>query len=97
MLKHFNGWQRLWVVLVALCLVPVTIFTIEALPTASAYANRRVLDTIEFAGRQMESSKPGYTFEGSYTVRQTHYSDLTDEQIIERVHSKFKDRVDFSK
>lgn len=97
MIKYFNGWQRLWLVVVAMYLVPVVFLTIDALPTASAYSTTRVLDTIEFAGRQMESSKPGYTFEGSHAVREKYYSDLTDEQIIERVHAKFKDRIDFSK
>ncbi len=45
----------------------------------------------------MESTTPGYTFEGSHTVRQKYYAELTDEQIIERLHTKFKDKIDFTK
>jgi hypothetical protein len=95
--KHLNGWQRLWVVLVVLYLVPVVLINIDALPTASDYARTRLHDSIDLAGKHMESTTPGYTFEGSYTVREKYYADLTDEQIIERLHTKFKDKVDFTK
>ena len=78
-------------------LVPVAFFALEALPKVGQYLSERVHASIDVVGKYMESSTPGYSYGGSYTVRQKYYSDLTDEQIIERVHTKFEDKVDLAK
>lgn len=97
MFKHFNGWQRLWVLLIALYLVPVVVFTTDAMPKASNYAQTRLHESIDVTGHYLETIKLGYTFEGSYTVRQKYYSDLTDDEVIERLHTKYKDIIDFTR
>jgi hypothetical protein len=96
MLKKLNGWQRLWVVVLFVYLVPVALLTIDALPKASVYARTRLHESIDAAGKYMESVTPGYTYEGSYVVRDRYYKDLSDEQIIERLHTKFKDKINLA-
>jgi hypothetical protein len=75
----------------------VAIFAADAMPKASNYAHTRLHDSIELVGKHMESTTPGYTFEGSYTVRQKYYGDLGDDEIMSRIHAKFKDKIDFAK
>lgn len=97
MFKRLNGWQRLWVVLVSVYLVPVVGVMINVMPHRSNYELARTSDSIEIVGRYLESNTPGYVFEGVYSIRQKHYGALTDEKIIERLHEKYKDKVDFSR
>lgn len=97
MAKGLSGWQRLWVVVTILYLLPVAFFTAtDFWPKEQAYADTRLHKSIDAVGEYMESSTPGYSYEGSYTVRDKYYKDLSDEQIIERLHTKFKDKVDLS-
>jgi hypothetical protein len=92
-----NGWQRLWVVLLAMYAVPVSLIAVESWPQADAHATARLYESLDLVGKHMESTTPGYSFEGSYSVRQKYYSDLTDDQIIERLHAKFGDKISFDR
>lgn len=97
MAKGLGGWQRLWVVATMLYLIPVAFFTTTGYwPDEKTYADTRLRKSIDATGKYMESITPGYLYEGSYTVREKYYKDLSDEQIIERLHTKFKDKVDLS-
>jgi len=91
---RLNGWQRLWILLSALYLALVVVAAIAKMPRSSDYINTRVHASIDAVGKYMEVSTPGYTYEGSYAVRQKHYADLSDEQILDRLHTKFAGKVD---
>ena len=97
MFKRLNGWQRVWVVVTILYLVPVCVVAIDSFPKARDYARTRIHDSIEAVGRHMETTTAGYTFEGAYAVRQKYYGGLSDEEIIDRLNAKFKGKVDFSR
>ncbi|MDO8319717.1 hypothetical protein, partial [Rhodoferax sp.] len=98
LMKMFlNGWQRLWLVLSILYLAAVVPLAIEARPKASDIVNSRVHESIDLAGKYMESSTAGYSYEGSASVIAKHYSDMSDEQILERLHQRFTDKVELSK
>ena len=92
-----NGWRRLWILLSVLYLVPVVLVAMQEAPKATDYWDSRLDASIEAVGKYMEQITPGYTFEGSYTVRRKHYSDLTDTEILERLHTKFAGKVDLSR
>ncbi|MDM4772088.1 hypothetical protein [Solimonas sp. SE-A11] len=91
-----NGWQRLWVVASVLYLAAVVPVALDAAPKASDVANSRLHASIDLAGKYMEASTPGYSYEGSYSVRAKYYSELSDEQVLNRLHAKFADKVDLS-
>ena len=91
-----NGWQRLWALLSVLSLMPTIIGAIETLPSRYGIEARRIEATIDAAGKYMESSTPGYTYEGAYPVRVKYYADLSDQTIIDRIHAKFAKKVDFN-
>lgn len=97
MLRRLNGWQRLWVLATILYLGPVCVVAIDSFPKARDYTRTRVDDSIEAVGRYMETTTTGYTFEGAYAVRQKYYGDLSDDEIIDRISTKFKGKVDLSR
>ena len=61
------------------------------------YAWKGIHDSRGAVGRYMETTTAGYTFEGAYAVRQKYYGDLSDEEIIDRLNTKFKGKVDLSR
>jgi len=95
-MKRLNGWQRLWVVLSIIYLLVVVGSTFALFPKASEVSNARVYDSINAVGRFREANE-GSRFQGAYTVRADDYFDLSDEQIIKRLHEKWGDKVDFTK
>lgn len=97
MFNQLNGWQRLWIVLILLYLVIVILFTTDNFPRAIEYETSRLYDSMEAVGHHLETNTPGYTFEGAYTARQKYYGKLSDEDVITRLHTKFKDKVNFTK
>lgn len=96
-MRTLNGWQRLWIVLSVLLVLPVGWVSFHTAPKAKDLIDWRVSQSIELVGKHLEATTPGYKYEGRLTVRQEYYSDLSDEQIIDRLHSKFADKVDLAK
>ncbi len=101
-LKNLNGWQRLWVVVSVLWLLFVVGVSIvgDVIPTADGlearlgrntrYLQREwALATIEAA--RVASSVSGQTTAGGIRAS---YDELTDVEIVERVHDRFPE-VDF--
>lgn len=94
MVKHLNGWQRLWVALSAILLLVVAAVTVALMPKASDYASTRLDESIDAVGRHLEHENPNYRYEGAWAAR-TKYTDLSDDQVITKLHETYKGKVDF--
>ncbi len=66
--------------------------TVVLFPKKSDYLSTRVYDTINLAIEHVPELKGAY----AYKIREA-YKDLSDEEVIEKIHAKFKDKVDYSK
>jgi hypothetical protein len=95
MLERLNGWQRLWIVLSVIYLIVVVTYTIAVVPRASHYARSRLYDSIDTVGRYLEREDASFRYEGGWTMRTKYYADLSDEQVLAKLHDKYKDKVDF--
>ena len=80
LIQKLNGWQRLWVLLAALYLVPVAIFTIPELPTESSIRREWAYDLLEALRRH--DLIPGSTSD----YRREVFKDADDEEVIDKVH-----------
>lgn len=92
--KRLNGWHRLWVALSVIWLLVVAAFTIALVPKASDYRSTRLYDSIDAVGRHLEREDPTRRYEGAWTTR-SKYTDLSDEEVLVRLHDKYKGKVDF--
>lgn len=92
--KRLNGWQRLWVALSVIWLLVVAAFTIALWSSASDYEHRRLDDSIDAVGHYLERENPSYRYEGAWATR-TKYNDLSDDQLLARLHDEYKGKVDF--
>jgi hypothetical protein len=95
MLERLNGWQRLWIVLSVIYLIVVVAFVIAVMPRASHYARSRLYNSIDTVGRYLERDDASFRYEGGWTMRTKYYADLSDEQVLAKLHDKYKDKVDF--
>jgi hypothetical protein len=89
-LSRLSGWQRLWLVLSVIYLIAVAAFTVILMPKASQYLSSRVYDTV----RTIKDNVPELSGMYVYQIREA-YSDFSDEEIIQKIHEKYKDEVDF--
>ena len=96
MIRHLNGWQRLWVLSSAIWLVIVGIFASTMIPKSSDYAKDRLYDTIDVVGKHLEKENPDVYYKGAWTTRTEDYADLKDDEILDKLHSKYEDSVDFT-
>lgn len=97
MTRRLNGWQRLWVVLAVIYLLPVVGFTIALFPKQRDLVSSRVYDSIRAVGEYREKNDSGFRFEGAFSFRAKYYSDISDDEIIKGLHEKWGSKVDFSK
>ena len=96
MARRLNGWQRLWVVLSALYLVPVVGITVTMFPKQESLDDSRVYDSISAVVSYVEKTEKARMSEGAYTIRSKHYGDLSNDQVIQRLHQKWDGKVDFT-
>ena len=89
-LSRLSGWQRLWLILSVIYLIVVAAFTVISMPKASQYSSSRVHDTI----RTIIDNVPKLSGMYVYQIREV-YSDFSDEELIQKIHEKYKDKVDF--
>jgi len=89
-LSKLSGWQRLWLVLSVIYLIVVAAFTIILMPKASQYSSSMVHDTIQTTIDNVPKLSNMYV----YQIREA-YSDFSDEELIQKIHEKYKDEVDF--
>jgi ABC-type glycerol-3-phosphate transport system permease component len=82
MARRLSGWQRLWIVFAVLYLLPVVGFTAMVFPKQSDIARTRLYDTIRAVREYREANEPD--------------SNLSDEEVIKRLHDKWGRKVDFS-
>jgi len=95
--RRLNGWQRLWVILSALYLIGVIAVAMTLLPKQESLDDSRVYESISAVVTHIEKTEKASVSEGPYTIRSKHYSDLSNEQVIDRLHSKWNGQVDFTK
>ncbi len=93
-MKRLNGWHRLWLALSVIWLLAVAAFTIAFIPKASDYGSSRLYDSINAVNRHLEREDPTRGQEAAWTTR-SKYSDLSDEEVLVRLHDKYKGKVDF--
>jgi hypothetical protein len=97
MQKHINGWQRLWVVLVVLYLVPVIASTLGKWPTEYKFNDAMILECIESAARHSESTTPGLTYEKARAELMWDYYGSFDSKpdiwAIEGIRSAYGDKA----
>ena len=66
------------------------------IPKASDYAATRLYRTMDAVGKYLEKENPAARYEGAWIARTKYYADLKDDEILDKLHSKYKDRIDFS-
>lgn len=96
-LKNLNGWQRLWVVVSAAWLLFVVGVSIagDVIPTADGLEFRLGRNTRnlkrEWALATIEAARPASGISEQTTTAQikSAYEDLSDTEIVEKVHSSF--------
>jgi len=96
MIRHLNGWQRLWVLLSVTWIIIVGVFASTMIPKASDYTKARLYDTIDAVEKHLEKQNPDYHYIGAWEMRTQYYPDLKDDEILDELHSKYKDTVDFT-
>ena len=96
-IRKLNGWQRLWVLLSIIYFVVVLLLTVALYPSRSGYEELRVLKSLDLVGKYLERNNKGYKYEGAWVTKLKYFKNYTDEQIISRLHSKFKGKVDFTR
>jgi hypothetical protein len=96
MVRRLNGWQRLWVVLSVLYLVPVIGIAVILFPKQESLDESRVYDSISAVVSYVEKTEKARISEGVYTIRSKHYGDLPNDEIIQRLHEKWCGKVDFT-
>jgi len=94
MARRLNGWQRLWVAVSAIWLLTVGAFSVSLMPKASDYASSRLYETLDVVGRHLEREDQSFRYEGAWATR-TKYEGLNDDQLLVRLHEKFRGKVDF--
>jgi len=96
-LKNLNGWQRLWVVASLLWLLFVVGVSIvgDVIPTADGLEARLGRNTRnlqrQWALATIEATRPASGISEQTTTAQIRsaYEDLSDTEIVEKVHSSF--------
>ncbi len=90
-LSRLNGWQRLWLLVSVIYFLLVVSLTALLLPKKSDYLRTRVYDTINLIIKNIPELRGSY----AYQIRDA-YPELSDDDVVKRIHSKFKGQVDFS-
>ena len=96
MVKWVTSWPRLWLVLAGLYLGVLVVFTALSLPRQRDLAHTRVFDSINAVPVYRYAHEPGFAFPYADHVREHDYRDLSDEAIIQRLHTEWGGKVDFS-
>ena len=74
-----SGWQRLWILLSVIYLVIPVLFLIADWPTKKEIEDKWVYDTLEIVRQPSDSV---------FEIRSA-YNDLSNQELVERVHKKF--------
>jgi hypothetical protein len=90
-ISRLNGWQRLWILLSTIYFIGVVSIAVLLFPKKADYLSTRVYDTINLTIKHVPDLQGSY----AYQVRDA-YKDLSDEEVINKIHAKFKDKVDYS-
>ena len=90
-LSRLNGWQRLWVLVCVTYFLAVASFSVLLLPKKSDYLSTRVHDTIDLTIKNVPELQGSYV----YQIRDA-YGDLPDDEVVKRIHNKFKGKIDYS-
>jgi hypothetical protein len=85
MKMKLNGWQRLWVVLSALYLAIVIVFTWSSWPTRRQIDNSWVYDLIN-------ATKDPKDY--AYEIRDA-YKDIPDGELIQRINAKYSEKSEY--
>ncbi len=80
-----NGWQRLWVVLSAIYLAIVIVFTWSSWPTRRQVENSWVYDLINVIKDPKDYA---------YEIRDA-YKDIPDGELIQRINAKYSEKPDY--
>jgi hypothetical protein len=94
--QSLNGWERLLVVFSVLLFVVVMWFAVQLMPSDEAIKNRRLSESIDLVGNYRLKNKEIAEYQGSSFVRYQFYKDLTDDQILNELHLRWGNKVDFS-
>lgn len=87
-MKALNGWQRIWIVISVLTLIPTVLLAVSNMPDAES-TNRTFADKLIQKSLELSEFK-GY---GVLDIRSA-YRDMTDEEFIERVITKHGKKMD---
>jgi hypothetical protein len=90
-ISRLNGWQRLWILLSTTYLIGVVSIAVLLFPKKADYLSTRVYDTINLTIKHVPELQGSY----AYQIRDD-YKDLSDQEVIKRIHAKFKDKIDYS-
>lgn len=93
-LAQLNGWQRLWIVITIIYLIPVVIFSWSAMPTQSQVDNAYMYETIDF----VKDNNP-WLSKSSYSIRES-YKDISDLDVVKLIHDRYKNTytdIDFDR
>jgi len=95
-LRNLNGWRRIWVVIVVIAFLCCLSMAIDIVPKKSEYSNDRTRDSINILGIYLESTNPGYNFEGPYLFKDKYYKRMSDDEIISEIHTKYNGKINFT-
>ncbi len=75
--------------------VPVFVFTAASWPQEQDISTERVYSSIQLVEAHLADISPDYRTEGAYTLRNGTYADLSDDQLVSKLHQKYGDSVNF--
>lgn len=91
-----SGWNRLFIVLSGFMLVAAVWISVRNIPSEEAIQNRRLIESLDLVEKYLLSKEPLRLRQGGQYIRETYYSDLSDEQMLRGLSEKYGDVVDFS-
>ena len=87
-MKALNGWQRIWVVIAVLTIIPTLISAIDDMPT-NKKINRIFADKL--IGKSLELND--FKNFNIWDIRSA-YSDMTDKQLIEKIIAQHGEKME---
>lgn len=96
MKSKLNGWQRLWIVITILYLIPVVIGTMSYLPKREEILSSRTYAAIDAVAEYRKVNESDFRWDGAYSVRTTFYANLDDDQVFARLSEKWGSKVNLA-
>ena len=90
------GWWRLWILCSIIAIFPVVYFVAPTFPTASSAGEARMLQSIDATEAFLEKSESSYKPQGAQSMKSRFYADLSSDEIVSRLHERYRGKVDFS-